>query len=69
MIKMDASHIMRMKILKLKDEIEGYEKTIDDSIKKISCAEREIEAIKILLEKADFSVCDTPRELRVYENE
>jgi hypothetical protein len=69
MNKIDAPHTMRLLILKLKDEINLQEKTIDDCIKKIASAEKEIESIKILLENANLPTCATPRTLRAYENE
>ena len=52
MHKIDPKHIMSMRALELKKDIERYERVIDEYIKLTGEAEREIEAINMLLNNA-----------------
>lgn len=55
MNKIDPKHIMSMRALELKKDIDRYEGLINEYIKWIGEAEKEIEAINMLLNNAGLS--------------
>jgi len=55
MNKIDPKYIMQMRVIELKKDIERYERVIDEYIKSTGDAEKEIEAINMLLNNAGLS--------------